>query len=374
MTDDRPDLPRNREGTALVGGPRNDENHIRSQSQYPMLHVHDRISEWLPENTEHRFERPQQLACWHCRWLVLEECLPTVCGPAVVEVVRGERRRFTVGHDDEAYTPLPLEVEFADAAYRFGHSQARLRYRIVAEVIVGLIDSDPRSFLAVQPGRTPTLPAPCAGGSDERLRLRRGPPRVGLRRGETGCRPVSRPDGWAYYYPATITLGMFDDTNRRRFLQLAGTGTALSMAGCSAISEQMGDDAEGSGDDSAEPVTVTLGVQPDEESLQELQSDIQSRVESGELSRTEAQAEFREGQTELTADAVETFQNRTGNVSVSVDDSVNQFGVVLISGAPSALIETLSFDEVSGLFPASVFEEARTQSEGAAGGTGTETG
>lgn len=170
---------------------------------------------------------------------------------------------------------------------------------------------------------------------------------------------------------------MFDDTDRRRFLQLAGTGTALSMAGCSAISEQMGDDSEGgSGDDTADPETVTIGVQPDEQALQELQSEIQSQVESGDLDRTEAQAEFREGQTELTADAVETFRNRTGNVSVSVDDSVNQFGVLLVSGAPSNLIGTLSLDEVSGLFPASVFEEARTQSEGPAGGTatGTETG
>lgn len=169
---------------------------------------------------------------------------------------------------------------------------------------------------------------------------------------------------------------MFDDTDRRRFLQLAGTGTALSMAGCSAISEQMGDDSEGDGGGdggSAESATVTIGVQPDEQALQELQSEIQSQVESGELDRMEAQAEFREGQTELTADAVDTFRNRTGNGSVAVDDSINQFGVLLVSGAPSDLIGTLSFDEVSGLFPASVFEEARAQSEGAAGGTGTGT-
>lgn len=161
---------------------------------------------------------------------------------------------------------------------------------------------------------------------------------------------------------------MFDDTDRRRFLQLAGTGTALSMAGCSAISEQMGGDGG-----AAESATVTIGVQPDEESMRELQSEIQSQVESGELSRMEAQTEFREGQTELTADAVDTFRNRTGNVSVSVDDTVEQFGVVLVSGAPADLIGTLSFDEVSGLFPASVFEEARTQSEGGAAGTTTAT-
>lgn len=160
---------------------------------------------------------------------------------------------------------------------------------------------------------------------------------------------------------------MFEDTDRRRFLQLAGTGTALSMAGCSAVSEQIG------GDDGPESATVTLGVQPDEQSLQELQSEIQSQVESGEINRMEAQARFREGQTELTAEAVGRFENRTGNVSVTVDDTVDQFGVLLVSGAPADLIGTLSFDEVSGLFPDSVFEEARTQSEGGAGGTTTDT-
>jgi hypothetical protein len=130
LADDRPDLPRNREGTALVGDPRNDENHILSQFQYAMLNFHNRIFEWLPENTERHFERAQQLARWHYQWIVLEEYLPTVCDPAVVDAVREKRRHFTVGHDDEAYMPL----EFAGAAYRFGHSQARLRYRINDEV------------------------------------------------------------------------------------------------------------------------------------------------------------------------------------------------------------------------------------------------
>ncbi|MFC7174142.1 hypothetical protein ACFQL0_13900 [Haloplanus litoreus] len=113
-----------------------------------------------------------------------------------------------------------------------------------------------------------------------------------------------------------------------------------------------------------EPATVTLGVQPDEESMEELQSEIQSQVESGELGRMEAQQEFRNRQIELTKDAVGRFRNRTGNVSVSVDDTVGEFGVMLVTGRPAALVETLGFEEVNGLFPASVFEEARSQASG----------
>jgi len=152
---------------------------------------------------------------------------------------------------------------------------------------------------------------------------------------------------------------MFEDTGRRRFLQLAGTGTALSLSGCSALSNHDGD---GSAGGSGEPATVTLAVQPDQQSLQQLQSEIQSQVESGELDRMQAQATFRRRRIELTRDAVDTFRNRS-NVSVSVDDTVADFGVLLVSGDPAALVETLSLAEVSGLFPASTFEEARAQAD-----------
>jgi predicted secreted protein len=167
---------------------------------------------------------------------------------------------------------------------------------------------------------------------------------------------------------------MFDDTGRRRFLQLAGTGTAASLAGCNALSQQDGD---GAGDDAggdAEPATVTLAVRPDQQSLQQLQSEIQEQVQSGELDPQQAQAQFRRRRTELTRDAVDTFRNRTGNASVSVDDTVAEFGVLLVTGDPSALIETLGFEEVNGLFAASTFEQARTQAEtSTAGGSDSTT-
>jgi hypothetical protein len=165
---------------------------------------------------------------------------------------------------------------------------------------------------------------------------------------------------------------MFDDTGRRRFLQLAGTGTAASMAGCSALSNH---NDGGAGGEETEPATVTIAVQPDQQSLQELQSEIQSQVQSGELDRMQAQQTFQRRRAELTRSAVDTFRNRTGNVSVTVDDTVARFGVMRVSGDPAALIETLSFEEVSGLFPTSAFEQAQAQaSTPAASGTETPTG
>jgi hypothetical protein len=88
VADGRPDLPRNREGTALVGDPRNDENLVLSQFQYAMLSFHNAIFEGLPEDTEAHFERAQQAARWHYQWIVLHEYLPTVCDEDVVDAAR----------------------------------------------------------------------------------------------------------------------------------------------------------------------------------------------------------------------------------------------------------------------------------------------
>jgi hypothetical protein len=170
---------------------------------------------------------------------------------------------------------------------------------------------------------------------------------------------------------------MFDDTDRRRFLQLAGTGTALSMAGCSALSNHGGDGDSGAGggggEDETGPATVTLGIRPDEESLQALRSEISARVESGELGRMAAQREFRNRRTELTREAVGRFRNRSAEMSLSVDETVEEFGVALVTGEPAALLETLGLDGVSGLFPAAVFEEARTRAETGSPGTENDT-
>jgi hypothetical protein len=136
------------------------------------------------------------------------------------------------------------------------------------------------------------------------------------------------------------------------------------VAGCSALSSH-------EGDGEIESATVTLQVRPDEEDLQALQEEIGSQVEAGEIDRMQAQALFRQRQAELTRTAVDGLRNRTTNnesLAVSVDDSVSQVGAVLVTGEPAALIETLSFEEVAGMFPAETFE--RAQQAGAGGGAG----
>lgn len=153
------------------------------------------------------------------------------------------------------------------------------------------------------------------------------------------------------------------DTGRRRFLQLAGTGTALSLAGCSAL------DGDAAAQDDTETTTdggrtTALAVRTDREQLRKRQQEIQSALSSGNISRSEAQKRYQTAQRELRSEAVASFRERAAsNSDLSVVDAVEQFGVLLVSGSATALIDALSFSSVDALLPEETFRQARQQAQ-----------
>ena len=170
----------------------------------------------------------------------------------------------------------------------------------------------------------------------------------------------------------------FND-ERRKFLQFAGTGAALSLAGCNALQN---DDQESNGgqqpsqsqptDSGDGTATVTVAIQVDQQQLQQRQSEIQSALESGNISRSEAQKRYRTAQSELRSTAASEFEERVqSNSKLTIQNAVRDLGVFLVSGDPAALIDSLSFAEVSALLAEAVFQRAQRQAQ--AGGTGTPT-
>jgi hypothetical protein len=124
LSPDGNDLPRNSQGTALIGDPRNDENSIIAQLHLLWLKFHNQVFEkefaGMPVGRE-RFQAAQKLVRWHYQWLVVNEFLPRICGSKLVaSTVENQPFKFE-GH---AFIP----VEFSVAAYRFGHSQTRPGY------------------------------------------------------------------------------------------------------------------------------------------------------------------------------------------------------------------------------------------------------
>lgn len=124
------DVPRNQDGVALAGDPRNDVHLFVNQLQVAFLHAHNRLVARLRadgEAAEAVFAEARTALTWHYQWVLLHDFLPALVGPELMdELLRDGPRVFDPG--DDAFIPL----EFADAAFRYGHSQVRHRYRVRA--------------------------------------------------------------------------------------------------------------------------------------------------------------------------------------------------------------------------------------------------
>jgi hypothetical protein len=172
------------------------------------------------------------------------------------------------------------------------------------------------------------------------------------------------------------------DSTRRGFLTLAGTSTAMTLAGCPA---RQGDttDTEGEGtldsQATAEPGsdtgsdttpadgagrTAALAVQPDQEELRQRQQQIRSDLQGGNITRQEAQQQAQQAQTDLRTQAISTVRERLrSETDLEVTDAVDEVGALLVSGPAPGLIDTLTFQEVSALLPEQTFQEVKTQSQ-----------
>jgi hypothetical protein len=113
------DLPRNAQGFALVGDPRNDENLVVAQTHLAILKFHNKVM--TTKNLS--FEDTRKAVTWHYQWIVLRDFLTRIAGKEVVADVLENGRRF-YRFDQEPFIP----IEFAIAAYRFGHSLVRESY------------------------------------------------------------------------------------------------------------------------------------------------------------------------------------------------------------------------------------------------------
>jgi Animal haem peroxidase len=122
------DLPRNPEGIALVGDPRNDSHLFMAQLHVAMLRMHNDLVDRLRAGGvagHDVFERARREASWHYQWVVIHDYLPMLVGGALVDELLAEGPRF---YRVDGSPRIPLE--FADGAFRYGHSQIRNDYAL----------------------------------------------------------------------------------------------------------------------------------------------------------------------------------------------------------------------------------------------------
>jgi Animal haem peroxidase len=122
------DVPRNHEGIALIGDPRNDVHLFLSQMLVAFIELHNRLVDRLREDgvaEQDVFEEARRAATWHYQHVILREFLPMLIGAQLTaELLERGPQLYRV--DGEPYIPF----EFADAAYRYGHAQIRDRYQV----------------------------------------------------------------------------------------------------------------------------------------------------------------------------------------------------------------------------------------------------
>ncbi len=136
------DLPRDPNNHAIIPDSRNDENVVIGQFHLAMLRFHNAVVDQLRadpaqanRSARERFNEARRLVTWHYQWIILHEYLPLTIGQEQVDEIlqngprfyrpldRTQDARFRNSRGD-----LLIPVEFAVAAYRFGHSQARPSY------------------------------------------------------------------------------------------------------------------------------------------------------------------------------------------------------------------------------------------------------
>jgi Animal haem peroxidase len=123
------DLPRNAEGRALIGDPRNDENAILAQLHLAFLQLHNRVVGALRDGADgDLFGEAQRIVRWHYQWVVVRDFLPRVLPAALIEGLMRNRRRRRLVFDGAPFMP----AEFAAAAFRFGHTLVRPSYQVNA--------------------------------------------------------------------------------------------------------------------------------------------------------------------------------------------------------------------------------------------------
>jgi Animal haem peroxidase len=122
------DLARNRQGVALLGDPRNDVHLLMSQLHLAFVQVHNGLVDLLRDDgvaEGNLFDEAERATRWHYQWLIVNDYLPSAVGPELMADLLDNGPRF-YQPDGEPFIP----VEFADAAFRYGHSQIRESYRL----------------------------------------------------------------------------------------------------------------------------------------------------------------------------------------------------------------------------------------------------
>ena len=124
---------------AILGDKRNDENRIVSQIQSVFIAFHNKVVDDAAmiaaaggefADSQSRFRTAAMLVRWHYQWLVVNDFLPRIVETGMVAEILNPGGSPRLDNYDRGAKFAYMPVEFAGAAYRFGHSMVRPGYAL----------------------------------------------------------------------------------------------------------------------------------------------------------------------------------------------------------------------------------------------------
>ena len=109
------DLPRDGNGIAFIGDPRNDENLIINQLQQAFIMLHNHF---LDNDARGDFARAQQLTRWHFQWVIVARLPAEGRGPAAAGRHADHRRRQGPRQDTVLPAGQPVQADDARRVLR----------------------------------------------------------------------------------------------------------------------------------------------------------------------------------------------------------------------------------------------------------------
>ena len=124
------DLPRNPDMTAIIPDPRTDQNMMVSGLHCAFILFHNKTVDYVRSqlgliDPPAIFAEARRLVLWHYHWMILNEFLPLFIGPAMLNDILTNGRRFF--RPDMGQATMP--IEFQGACFRVGHTMIRPSYR-----------------------------------------------------------------------------------------------------------------------------------------------------------------------------------------------------------------------------------------------------
>lgn len=143
---------------------------------------------------------------------------------------------------------------------------------------------------------------------------------------------------------------MTSEHDRRRFLQLTGTGAAAALAGCADLNPL----SDGGGGEHDDVLTAVVG--PSTAEIEELQE----QVAEEELDMAEAQ----QRQQELVEDAIDDFEARAeDDDGLEIEDASPEYGLYRIDGDAGTIVDELKGGPIASLSEGAAYDRILEEQE-----------